>query len=61
MASGKAIALFLALTACGGAVAMGAGCSAYGNARLSMPPLGVDPVSQWVAVLDTRMTRVCRG
>ena len=61
MASGiKGLAAFLILTACAGAVAMGAGCTAYGESRLSMPPLGTDPVSEWVSVLDTRMTRACR-
>ncbi len=52
--------LCLALTACAAAVALDAGCTAYGEARLSMPALGADPLSQWVAELDSRMTGACR-
>lgn len=54
------ISAFLILTACAAAVAIDAGCTAYGEARLTMPPLGTDPLSEWVAILDTRMTRACR-
>lgn len=60
MANGKALFAFLILTACAGAVAIDAGCSTYGNLRLSMPTLGNDPVSEWVAVLDNAMTGACR-
>ena len=56
----KAVVVFLVLTACAAATVVGAGCVAYGQQRLSMPTLGDDPVSQWVAVLDGRMTEVCR-
>lgn len=56
----KPLAAFLLLTACAGAVAIGAGCSTYGTLRLSMPPLGADAVSEWVSVLDAAMTRACR-
>lgn len=35
------------------------GCSAYAEARLDMPRLGVDDLSYWVADLDDRMTGVC--
>ena len=56
----RAIALFLTLTACAGAVVVDVGCNAYGDARSTMPQLGDDPVSAWVAMLDTSMTRVCR-
>lgn len=56
----RPLAAFLILTACAGAVALGAGCQTYGNLRLSMPTLGADPVSEWVAVLDNAMTRTCR-
>jgi hypothetical protein len=57
----RAVALFLVVTACGAAtVIVDAGCNAYGEARAAMPVLGSDPVSAWVAVLDTSMTRVCR-
>lgn len=56
----RAVALFLILTACAGAVVVDAGCNAYGEARSTMPPLGGDALSAWVAMLDTSMTRVCR-
>lgn len=56
----KVTAAFLVLTACAATLAVGAGCAAYGEARLSMPPLGNDPVSQWVALLDGRMTGACK-
>lgn len=54
------IAAFLLLTACAGMTAIGAGCSAYGEARLTMPQLGNDALSVWVADLDDRMTGACR-
>jgi hypothetical protein len=62
MASGswRGVALFLILTACAGAVVVDVGCNAYGEARSTMPQLGGDAVSAWVAMLDTSMTRVCR-
>lgn len=62
MASGswRGVALFLVLTACAAAVVVDAGCNAYGEARSTMPKLGNDAVSAWVAMLDTSMTRVCR-
>ena len=56
----RAVALFLVLTACAGAVVVNTGCQAYGDMRTDMPALGDDPVSAWVARLDTVMTRVCR-
>ena len=57
----KGLILFVVLTACAAAVTIrDAGCLTYGEARLSMPALGTDPLSQWVAVLDGRMTAVCR-
>lgn len=56
----RAVALFLVLTACGAAVVVNTGCQAYGEARSTMPPLGGDALSAWVAMLDTSMTRVCR-
>lgn len=64
MASGnaRAVALFLILTACAGAVTVtvDVGCNAYGEARATMPPLGLDAVSAWVAMLDASMTKACR-
>lgn len=56
----RAVALFLVLTACAAAVVVDVGCNAYGEARSTMPPLGLDGVSAWVAMLDTSMTRACR-
>lgn len=56
----RAVILFLVLTACAGALAVGAGCNAYGEMRLTMPTLGADPLSEWVALLDARMTGACR-
>lgn len=63
MASGniRAVALFLALTACAAAVVVDVGCNAYADARALMPPLGTDALSVWVATtLDGGMTRACR-
>lgn len=58
----RGLALFLAMTACAAAVAIDAGCDAYGEVRLTMPrPLGDGPMASWVAVLDARMTAACRG
>lgn len=56
----RAVALFLILTACAGAVVVDVGCNAYGEARSTMPPLGGDALSAWVAMLDTSMTKACR-
>lgn len=56
----RAVALFLVLTACAAAVVVDVGCNAYGEARSTMPPLGGDAVSAWVAMLDASMTRACR-
>lgn len=44
-----------------GCVQSGEGCQTYGMQRASMPPLGTDAVSVWVATTDTAMTRACRG
>ena len=56
----RAVVLFLTLTACAAAVVVDRGCAAYGEARVTMPPLGTDDLSAWVAMVDTSMTRVCR-
>lgn len=56
----RAVALFLTLTACAAAVVVDRGCAAYGEARVTMPTLGADGLSAWVAMLDTSMTRACR-
>lgn len=56
----RAVALFLTLTACAAAVVVDRGCAAYGEARATMPALGDDALSAWVAMVDTSMTRVCR-
>ena len=57
----RGLVVFLVLTACAGAVVIDAGCSRYAEARLTLPTLGTDAVSQWVAVLDGAMTGACRG
>ena len=57
----RAVALFLSLTACAGALALDVGCNAYADARALMPPLGTDALSVWVATtLDGGMTKACR-
>ncbi len=58
----RAVTLFLALTACGATttIIVDVGCQAYGEARSTMPPLGEDALSAWVAMMDNSMTRVCR-
>ncbi len=56
----RAVALFLALTACAGEVVVDVGCNAYAEARSTMPPLGGDALSAWVAMMDTSMTKACR-
>ena len=56
----RAVALFLVLTACAASVVVDVGRNAYGDARATMPPLGGDAVSAWVAMLDSAMTAACR-
>ena len=56
----RALILFVFCTACAAAVVVDRGCAAYGEARATMPPLGADGLSAWVAMLDTSMTRACR-
>lgn len=57
---------FLLLTACAGAVAVGAGCDAYGEQRRKMPADAalaashVDVV-RWINALDAAMTSACHG
>jgi hypothetical protein len=52
------------LTGCGATMVSGdAGCSSYGEARLSMPDLDMFPGGKWgywIADLDDRMTGTCR-
>lgn len=53
------------LTACAGVTAIGAGCSAYAQARLALPSdadllATPAPVLAWINMLDARMTAVCR-
>lgn len=55
----RAVLAFLMLTACAAALAVGVGCSTYAEMRLTMPPLGTDALSAWVAILDSRMTGAC--
>ena len=56
----RALALFVFCTACAAAIVVDRGCAAYGEARATMPTLGADELSAWVAMVDTSMTRVCR-
>lgn len=56
----RGVFLFFVLTACAAAVTIDVGCDAYAEVRISMPTLNVDPLSQWVARLDDRMTGTCR-
>lgn len=53
----------LALSGCAslGFVAADAGCTTYGIHRGDMPTLALDPVSEWVDVLDGGMTGACSG
>ena len=61
-----AAALAILLSGCAGTTVPGdAGCSAYAEARLAMPPAeavaGVPPDwARWIADLDDRMTGTCR-
>lgn len=57
----RAVALFLILTACAGAVVVDVGCNAYAESRSQRPTLGADAVSEWVAELDSAMTGACKG
>lgn len=56
----RALILFVFCTACAASVVVDVGCNAYGDARATMPPLGGDAVSAWVAMLDSAMTAACR-
>ena len=52
--------LVLVMSSCLG-VGVDAGCTAYGEQRLSMPrPIENTPLGQWVAVTDSRLTGACR-
>ena len=55
----KPLVLILALSACT-TTAIDAGCNAYGEARITMPPVPNDALGAWVATLDSRMTGACR-
>lgn len=59
----KGFLLAILLSACAGATVLGAGCSAYAEARLDIPwdELSLSPhaVVAWVNLLDARMTGVC--
>jgi hypothetical protein len=62
MANGKLTCALLcfALSACVAPTSPDAGCRAYGEQRVYMPPLGSDAVSEWVATTDSAMTGACR-
>jgi hypothetical protein len=56
----RALILTLALSGCVATASPDAGCAAYGEARATMPrPLVDEPLPQWVAALDSRMTGAC--
>lgn len=57
------VVAFLTLTACAEMIDIGAGCDAYGEARLDMPRgnLPAGTWGGWIADLDDRMTGACRG
>ena len=51
------------LTGCAQTTVTGAGCNAYAEARLAMPPAETVPAGAWglwIADTDDRMTGVCR-
>ncbi len=56
--------LAILLTACAGVVAIGAGCDAYAEMRLTLPYEAAarsDPeFVAWFNLLDVRMLEVCR-
>ena len=55
----RALLLALALAGCVQTVPGDAGCLAYGTQRATMPPLGMDPLSEWTAVTDSALTAAC--
>lgn len=57
---GFLIAMFV--TACSGALMIGAGCETYHTYRLNMPdPIGASRAFlDWLNLLDTEMLRVCK-
>lgn len=54
----RTLLLLLALAGCV-QPANDEGCLAYGSQRATMPPLGMSPLDEWVAVLDSAMTGAC--
>lgn len=56
MRAGISLMAVLILAAC----MPGDGCTTYGIQRASMPPLGMAPIDNWVAVTDTAMSEACR-
>lgn len=54
----RSLLLCLALAGCVQTVP-GDACLVYGQQRATMPPLGMDPLSEWTAVLDSSMTGAC--
>ena len=57
---GFLIAMFV--TACSGALMIGAGCDVYSSYRINMPdPVGASRAFlDWLNLLDTEMLRVCK-
>ncbi len=54
----RALLLCLALAGCVQTVP-GDACLVYGSQRATMPPLGMDPLSEWTAVTDSALTAAC--
>ncbi len=54
----RAAILCLTLAGCVSPASDG-GCLTYGAQRSDMPALGMSPLDDWVAVLDSAMTEAC--
>ncbi len=54
----RALLLLLSMAGCAQTTPEAA-CLVYGQQRAAMPPLGMDPLSEWTAVTDSAMTGAC--
>lgn len=54
----RALLLCLALAGCVQTTPEAA-CSVYAQQRATMPPLGMDPLAEWVSVTDSALTAAC--
>lgn len=55
----RSLLLLLALAGCVQTVPGDAGCMVYAQQRATMPPLGMDPLAEWVSVTDSALTAAC--